>query len=85
MDLGRAIDLEKSSLSRNVRLLEDAGWVRNVPSQDGRGQELSLTDDGEAKLDTAMPAWRRAQKTAVTQLGPEATELLDRLLEAMEG
>jgi DNA-binding MarR family transcriptional regulator len=61
-ELGRALRIEKSTLSRNLRRLADLGWI--AP---GRG--LSLTPRGADMLRRAVPAWRGAQRRARALLG----------------
>ena len=66
-DLSGALDLEKSSLSRNLGRLEEAGWVRSEASSDGH--RLNLTRSGGQLLRRAQPRWRAAQDRAKELLG----------------
>ncbi len=67
--LGEALDLEKSTLSRNVKRLVDQGWVRVWAAVEGRGQLLGITDEGRALIEQVEPAWARAQEQARVLLG----------------
>jgi DNA-binding MarR family transcriptional regulator len=62
--LGRAMELEKSTLSRNVSRLVDRGWVEIRDHPDGRGVLLALTARGSEVLLQAVPAWKQAQEPA---------------------
>jgi DNA-binding MarR family transcriptional regulator len=62
--LGRAMELEKSTLSRNSSRLVDRGWVEIRDHQDGRGVLLALTERGNEMLLRALPAWQEAQQRA---------------------
>jgi DNA-binding MarR family transcriptional regulator len=62
--LGRAMALEKSTLSRNTGRLMARGWVEMRDQSSGRGVLLALTADGEEMLRYALPAWRAAQERA---------------------
>jgi len=66
--LGRVADalgLERTTLTRNLRPLEDAGWIESSPSpEDARIRLLSLSQAGRDKLRAAMPLWRQAQAAA---------------------
>jgi DNA-binding MarR family transcriptional regulator len=62
--LGRAMDLEKSTLSRNVSRLVDRGWVEMRDHPNGRGALLTLTARGNETLLHALPSWREAQERA---------------------
>jgi DNA-binding MarR family transcriptional regulator len=77
--LGRAMALEKSTLSRNCRRLVERGWVESRDHPDGRGVLLALTARGQETLLRALPAWRAAQQraqalVAATRLDPGAGE-----------
>jgi DNA-binding MarR family transcriptional regulator len=62
--LGRAMALEKSTLSRNSNRLVEQGWVEIRDHPDGRGVLLSLTARGNQVLLDALPAWQEAQEKA---------------------
>jgi DNA-binding MarR family transcriptional regulator len=62
--LGRAMELEKSTLSRNSGRLVDRGWVEIRDPADGRGVLLTLTAPGKEMLLHALPAWKEAQEQA---------------------
>ena len=62
--LGRAMALEKSTLSRNSSRLVERGWVEVRDHPDGRGVLLTLTARGNEMLLRAVPAWKQAQQQA---------------------
>jgi DNA-binding MarR family transcriptional regulator len=62
--LGRAMELEKSTLSRNSSRLVDRGWVEIHDHPDDRGVLLALTARGNQMLLNALPAWKEAQERA---------------------
>lgn len=62
--LGRAMALEKSTLSRNSNRLVNRGWVELRDHPDGRGVLLALTARGNQVLFQALPAWKQAQQRA---------------------
>jgi DNA-binding MarR family transcriptional regulator len=74
-DLSAALDIEKSTLSRELVSITRNGWVRVVATE-GRAQALALTDDGASRLSAAMTAWEAAQGAAVIELGPLAAQLI---------
>lgn len=62
-ELGRHLDLDRTSTSRMLRPLEAEGYVAiAVAPQDRRSREIRLTAAGEAVLDTAKPLWVAAQR-----------------------
>ena len=62
--LGRAMALEKSTLSRNSSRLVDRGWVELRDHPEGPGVLLALTASGNEMLLHAIPAWKEAQQRA---------------------
>lgn len=78
--LARAMELEKSTFSRNSRRLVDRGWVEIRDHPHDRGVRLVLTARGTEMLLHALPAWREAQERAQSLLD---TTLFD--LGAQEG
>ena len=55
------VGLNASTLSRNIKLLIDAGWVKAIGDADARVKVAVLTTSGRRILKTAEPHWRRAQ------------------------
>jgi DNA-binding MarR family transcriptional regulator len=60
-ELGRRFDLDKTTLSRNLRLLEQKGWIEFKTGRDARERCVTLTAAGRRRLAAARPAWRQAQ------------------------
>ena len=57
-DLGQALHLEKSTLSRDLARMCAQGWLSKSRSDDGRATILRVTTTGERLLGKAFPAWR---------------------------
>lgn len=67
--LGEVLQLERSTVSRNVNLLLNHGWIEAL-SSDAKGiREVALTRAGRAKIESVMPQWRQAQQQATQLLG----------------
>lgn len=67
--IGEVLQLERSTVSRNLGLLIRHGWVEAV-SSDAKGvREVALTASGREKVQSVMPEWRRAQEEAALLLG----------------
>ncbi|WP_198533774.1 MarR family winged helix-turn-helix transcriptional regulator [Streptomyces odonnellii] len=67
--LGEVLQLERSTVSRNVNLLLNRGWIEAL-SSDAKGiREIALTRAGRAKIESVMPEWREAQRQAARLLG----------------
>lgn len=59
--VGRALGLDKTTLSRNVRVLVRAGWVEASASATGRERGIVVTPEGRRVLTAAGPSWQAAQ------------------------
>jgi DNA-binding MarR family transcriptional regulator len=72
--VGDVLQLERSTVSRNLSLLLKQGWVEAV-SSDAKGvREVALTPLGRKKVDAVMPEWRRAQREAAELLGDSGVD-----------
>jgi DNA-binding MarR family transcriptional regulator len=71
-DLTRLLDLEKSTLSRDLKRMERLGWVRSEAAPARRGQLVTLTPAGARLLIDVRPAWQEAQAAAQAELGEKS-------------
>jgi DNA-binding MarR family transcriptional regulator len=69
--LAKAIVMDRTTLSRNVSLLNKKGLIDIEPGDDLRTRKLSLTEQGHAALAAAFPLWQKAQLKIVSQLGED--------------
>lgn len=75
--LGDALAIDSTTLSRTLRPLELAGWVRSRPGEDDRRERhWKLTAAGRRKLDAAIPAWRAAQLELRKRVGDAGWQVL---------
>jgi DNA-binding MarR family transcriptional regulator len=80
VEIGHELDIEKSTLSRNLKRLLALGHIIMDPPAGRRGRGLHLTAKGQAVLKEAFPIWQDAQKRAVSVMGAESRNVLDSLL-----
>jgi DNA-binding MarR family transcriptional regulator len=72
------LQLDTSTLSRNVERMRARGWLEVVPDDDARAQPFRLTPQGKRLIEKAFPAWERAQREAIELLGDGGVALLDK-------
>ena len=78
--LARRTGLDQSTLSRNLRNLENEGLVEiAVVDGDLRRRMVWLTETGARRLEAAIPVWRRAHARLAKHFSPA---LAQRLAEA---
>jgi DNA-binding MarR family transcriptional regulator len=53
--------LDKTTVSRNLRLLERNGWIQSSIGNDRRERVFSLTAAGRKRLAIGKPGWKKAQ------------------------
>src|SRR5881392_2576600 len=70
------LQLDTSTLSRNVERMRAKGWLEVVPSEDARAQPFRLTAQGKKLLERMVPAWEQAQQQAGELLGEDGVALL---------
>lgn len=84
VEIGHTLDIEKSTLSRNLKRLLALGHITMDPPAGRRGRGLHLTPKGESVISKAYPVWRDAQSKTVRVLGPDSRSTLDTLLTQAE-
>lgn len=83
-EIGLDLDIEKSTLSRNLKRLLALGHITMDPPAGRRGRGLHLTPKGQSVIRDAFPLWQSAQKRAMEVMGGECREMLDELLTQAE-
>ena len=76
-DVCQRLQLDTSTLSRNVERMKTKGWLEVVADDDGRAQPFRLTAKGKRLLERAMPAWESAQKKVKKIIGADTMALID--------
>ena len=79
--------IERTTLTRNLQVLEKDGLVEVGPEGFRRARALKLTAAGERKLAQALPIWRETQDRLVAKLGKQrwkdARSMLEELSAAL--
>ncbi len=63
--------IDRTTLTRNLRLLKKEGLVAVSERKIMRQRFLTLTAEGDQMLERSLPYWRRAQERFVQALGPD--------------
>lgn len=79
-DLADRLMMDRTTLTRNLRPLQKAGWVRLGRGGDARSRAVELTAEGKQMLERAAPVWREAELAVRERLGPDGGQSLRRLL-----
>jgi DNA-binding MarR family transcriptional regulator len=79
------LQLDSSTLSRNVERMRAHGWLEVVQEADARAQPFRLTAQGKRLIAKAFPAWEEAQRQATELLGHEGIAVLDKAATKLGG
>ena len=74
-DIARFLVMDKTTVSRNVAALVQAGLVAARPGEDARVRRLTSTAKGRRAFQAAIPLWESAQADVTARLG--STRFLD--------
>lgn len=80
-DLARAMKVDASTLTRNLKPLVAAGWLALTSGSDGRSRLVSITDAGRDKRTEAQRRWRVAQEGINQLLGVDRVLALHALID----
>ncbi len=70
--LADSLEMERTTLKRNLGPLEERGYVALAPEARHRSRVVSLTAAGEAALLDALPLWEEAQRRARRGIGDKS-------------
>jgi DNA-binding MarR family transcriptional regulator len=81
--IGRMLQMEKSTVSRNVERMHRQEWLSEKPGSDGRRVLLSVTRRGRALMERAMPLWNHAQEQVRELLGEAGAATIGRVADRL--
>ena len=82
VELAKRLGTERTTLTRNLKPLLDAGWVTLEAGADSRQRIVTITHAGRAKVKQAYVAWRAAQDALEDLLGTATVRALHVQLDA---
>jgi DNA-binding MarR family transcriptional regulator len=74
--LAEATGLDRSTLGRNLKVLQKDGWASLSAGDDERTRVVSLTKAGNLAVQRAVPMWARAQAELRAKLPPALLKAL---------
>lgn len=79
-ELAEVLGVERTTLTRNLALIEKAGWIKIEPDEDdARSRIVGVTDAGCEAVGRAFPGWRKAQDATAAAIGSDGAAGLQRL------
>ena len=83
--LAKEMALDRSTLGRNLLVLQRRALVQLSGAEDLRERSVQLTPKGSALLRKAIPCWEAAQRKLNAKLGAADAQTLLMLLSKIEG
>ncbi|MEM1201872.1 MAG: MarR family winged helix-turn-helix transcriptional regulator [Acidobacteriota bacterium] len=80
--LAQVLRMERTTLTRNLQVLEAKGWIRMGEEGFRRQREIELSAEGSRVLRSGLPLWQGVQKQLRQELGEDwehALGVLDHL------
>lgn len=68
-DLARKLVMDRTTLTHNLKPLEQQGLIESKPGEDRRTRYVALTAQGRNTLEQVLPLWQETQAEVVEQLG----------------
>ena len=76
LKLAKILGMERTTLTRNVAILERLGFVGINSGRDRRQRRVTITTKGKDVLKQALPLWQDVQEDMVTRIGTDKWERL---------
>jgi len=80
-ELAAAMEMDASTLTRNLQPLLKQGWVEVGPGDDGRSRLVQITEAGRVKRAEAQRDWKRAQLAFNAQMSDARVVRLHTLID----
>ncbi|MBT5047974.1 MAG: winged helix-turn-helix transcriptional regulator [Rhodospirillaceae bacterium] len=68
-ELASALVMDRTTLTRNLKPLHEAGYLDSQPGEDKRRRVIALTSKGRRILAEAEPLWKETQTRIADNLG----------------
>ncbi|GFZ29825.1 transcriptional regulator [Clostridium zeae] len=83
-NLAISIRLDRTTLVRNLKPLEERGYINDIAIEGTRNRQLKLTDKGKEVYKSAELLWLKAQNYLDDYLGKDNLEVFTTLLSKIE-
>ena len=70
-ELSNKLKMERTTLTRNLKVLDKSGWIKTYCGTDGRMKFTKLSKRGSQVLNKILPYWKKAQSKTKKILGED--------------
>ncbi|MCH7515643.1 MAG: MarR family transcriptional regulator [Bacteroidetes bacterium] len=74
--IGKVLKLERSTVSRNIKLLEKKGLIKRTPEYK---PEIELTTKGRKLAIELIPLWEKTMDELIAKLGDNGMQIIKKL------
>lgn len=74
--IGKVLKLERSTVSRNIKLLEKKGLIKRTPEYK---PEIELTTKGKNIAIKLIPRWEKTMDELIAKLGDNGMQIINKL------
>jgi DNA-binding MarR family transcriptional regulator len=82
--IAEATQLDRSTLARNLRVLERNGLVGIAPDKNERTRVVEVSDEGYRRVKMAYPLWEAVQRSVNARCGGKTYDRASELLNILE-
>jgi DNA-binding MarR family transcriptional regulator len=84
-ELAKFLEMDESTMSRNVERMCAKGWLRLEAGDDRRSHRIKVTEKGMGLIRKGYPAWQKAQEEVSRRLGSDSIAALKSVLRKLRG
>lgn len=84
VELAKYAKLDSSTITRNLKILREKGYIKDLSTNESRDSQVSLTELGLEKLNNCYSLWEEAQKHIKEKVGIDDIKQLGKILEVIE-
>ncbi len=74
--IGKFLLLERSTVSRNIKLLKEKGYIKSTPDYK---PEIELSAKGKKLIIKLLPLWEKTMDELIVKLGKDGMKLIEKL------
>jgi len=78
-EICKGLQIEKSTVSRNLARLKERGWIIAAESRNDRSKRVTVTKAGIQTFERMFPSWEKALNKTKGMLGTSNVKLLNKI------
>lgn len=83
-ELANYAKLDRSTITRNLKILREKGYITDLSTNESRDSQVSLTELGHENITNCYSLWEEAQKHVKERVGIDDIKQLRKILGVIE-